>query len=124
MIIMDEDSLICDMAETYGVFDIYALPAQLAATLAIGLRDDSRIKTKILNMEMPLGDYLLTAIFDRINWLCWTQTKDAQRGYNAPQSILDILTQKKDEKTDDLIAFDSGDAFEAARAKILGENNG
>ena len=38
------NELVCDMAETYGVFDWRALPARLAATLAAGLRDDSRVK--------------------------------------------------------------------------------
>ena len=31
------------MAETYGVFDIYRLPVRTLATLAVGLRDDSRV---------------------------------------------------------------------------------
>ena len=37
------DELTCDMAETYGVFDIYRLPVRTLATLAVGLRDDSRV---------------------------------------------------------------------------------
>ena len=37
------DELTCDMAETYGIFDIKRVPASLAATLAVGLRDDSRV---------------------------------------------------------------------------------
>lgn len=121
MIITDEDALVCDMAETYGVFDLYALPAELAATLAVGLRDDSRIKTKLLNMTMPLDDYLLAAIFDCVNWLRWSNTKDAQRGGTPPQSILDILTDQKEEKQEEFLVFTDGNAFEAARARILGE---
>lgn len=37
------DELVCDMAETYGVFDIYRLPVRTLATLAVGLRDNSRV---------------------------------------------------------------------------------
>ena len=36
------DELTCDMAETYGVFDIKRVPVKLLATLAVGLRDDSQ----------------------------------------------------------------------------------
>ena len=37
----------CDLAETYGVLDMDALPARLVATLAAGLREDSRIITAL-----------------------------------------------------------------------------
>ena len=37
----------CDLAETYGVLDMDALPAHLVATLAAGLREDSRIITAL-----------------------------------------------------------------------------
>lgn len=119
MFITDEDALVCDMAEVYGVFDIFELPPQLAATLAVGLRDSSRIKTKMLGMDMPLDDYLMAAIFDNLNWLCWTHTKDAQHGGNAPVRILDILTQKKEQKETEYVTFGSIEEFEAEREKIL-----
>lgn len=119
MIIIDEDALICDMAETYGVFDLYALPAELAATLAVGLRENSRIRTKLNGMEMPLGEYLLAAIFDRVNWLQWSHTKDSEHGY-PPQSILATLLEKKEEKKEDYVVFDTSEDFEAARRRIIG----
>ena len=37
------DELTCDMAETYGVFDIKRVPVKLLATLAVGLRENSRV---------------------------------------------------------------------------------
>lgn len=43
MIATDQDALICDMAETYGIFDLQALPVATLATLAVGLRENSRI---------------------------------------------------------------------------------
>lgn len=120
MIITDEDALICDMAETYQIYDIYSMPADLIATLAFGLRDNSRIKTILLNMTMPLEDYLMAAIFDCVNWLCWTHTKDAEHGNKQPQRIVDILTHKEEQQTEsDFLVFDSGKAFEEARARLL-----
>lgn len=124
MICTDEDALVCDMAETYGVFDLFSLPAPLAATLAIGLRDNSRIKQKLLGMDMPLDDYLLAAIFDSINWLCWTKTKDASRGINQPKRIVEILTRKeeKKEKDNDFLVFNTAEEFERERARLLRGN--
>lgn len=123
MIIFDEDALICDMAETYGVFDLYALPAQLAATLAVGLRDDSRIKIKMSGMKMDFQKYILAALFDKVNWLCWTKTKEAQHGTHVPESILDLLLQTGSgtDNAEDLMIFDSPEAFEKARRDLLGE---
>lgn len=122
MVLADEDALVCDLAETYGIFDMWALPAQLVATLAIGLRDNSRIKTKILKMEMPLEDYLLAAIFDCVNWLCWTHTKGAEHGNGMPQRIVEVLTQKDQKQNpDEFATFASGEEFEKARAALLGE---
>ena len=118
---VDEDALICDMAETYGVFDMYALGAPLAATLAVGLRDDSRIKTKLMNMNMPLSEYLLAAIFDDVNWLCWTHTKEAEKGGAPPQRILSVLLERDEKKEDDFLTFKTADDFEKARRRILGE---
>ena len=46
MIRLDRDALICDLAETYHIYDMRSLPLQTVATLSAGLRDDSRIKMK------------------------------------------------------------------------------
>ena len=45
MLAADRDALICDLAETYHVLDLTALPVPLLATLAAGLRGDSRIRS-------------------------------------------------------------------------------
>lgn len=119
MIMTDEDALICDMAETYGVFDIYALEPQMCATLAIGLRDNSRIKTKMMGMEMVFEDYLLASIYDLLNWICWTHTKDATHGNNQPRRLVDILTKKEEKQTSDILGFNTAEEFEAERARIL-----
>lgn len=126
MINLDEDALICDLAEVYHIYDYRSLPADLVATYAVGLRDSSRIKSKLSNMMMPLDDYLMAAIFDAVNWLCWTHTKDAGKGGRPPERILDILQDKKKEEKpeDDFIVFDSPEEFEQARMRLLGEQDG
>lgn len=84
------DELTCDMAETYGVFDIKRLPASLAATLAVGLGDNSRVKRAATNTKYSDEVILLASIADSLRWLKWAKTEDGAKGVNMPASILDI----------------------------------
>lgn len=104
MMEIDEDAVICDLAETYGIYDLYSLPITTIAVLTVGLRDNSRIKVKIRKMSekdpgLDLDTILLARISDSLTWLQWAQTKDAQKGKNKPKSILEALTKpEKEEK--------------------------
>ena len=91
--------------------------------LAVGLREDSRIKVKMSVMKMDFNKYILAALFDKVNWLCWTKTKDAQHGTHVPESILDLLLQNGSgtDNAEDVMIFDSPEALEAARRDLLGE---
>lgn len=115
MIGADEHSLICDFAETYHVFDYKSLPVRLAATLAAGLRDGSRIKLKLADMQVSPDTLLLAAIADRLGILVWQKTKDAEKGKNRPRSILESLQPKQT----DVSTFASGEDFIKAREKLL-----
>lgn len=118
MISANKDALMCDLAETYGVFDYRALPVPLLATLAVGLREDSRIKMYLSGTKVSQTTLLLAAAVDKLSMLLWSKTKDAQRGVGQPKSILGaILTG---EKESGVTAFETADEFEAARAAILG----
>lgn len=75
MLATDRDALICDLAETYRVLDYRALPVELLATLAAGLRQDARIWQKIAAL--------------------------------------------REEREKEASGFDTAEAFEAARAKLL-----
>ena len=67
MICLDENALICDLAETYGIYDYGSLPIDTVATLAVGLRDDSRIMMKMRGSKIPAdASFLLATIVDRI----------------------------------------------------------
>lgn len=46
MINTDESAVICDLAETYSIFDYKSLPVLTVATFCVGLRENSRIKMK------------------------------------------------------------------------------
>lgn len=119
MIRCDEDALICDLAETYQIYDYKSLPLNLAATLSVGLRDSSRIKTKIRDEKIPYDTLLNAMIVDRLSLLVWSKTKDAQTGTNRPPMITNQLLGLKGEDGETL-GFDSVDQFEKARLEILG----
>lgn len=115
MIRMDEDALICDLAETYHILNYKALPAMLVASLVVGLRDDSRIKMKLSGAKAPSEIILLASIIDRLSVLVWMQTKDAQKGRNRPKSLMSLLFPKETKAT----VYKTGEDFEKARKKLI-----
>lgn len=109
MIVTDEDALICDLAETYGIYDYKSLPARRVGIFAMGLRDDSRIKMKLSGSKVPLNTLLLGAIADASNLSVWQVTKDGAKGRNRPSSILQKLLVNEEPK---LEGFDTPEQFE------------
>lgn len=113
MIQMDEDALICDLAETYRIYDYKSLPVDMVATFSVGLREDSRIKRKMNDIKQSLNSILLAAICDGISTLVWMNSTDGQVGTNRPKSILSILMGST-EKENDVMAFETPEEFERA----------
>ena len=118
MIQTDEDALICDLAETYHIYDYKKLPLTQVAIFAIGLKDDSRIKIKMSGQLVPMETLLLAGILDRLSILLWRQTKDGQKGRNMPTMVLDTLTVRKN-KDSDVIVFNSGEDFTKMRNQLI-----
>lgn len=102
------DELICDFAEEYHIYDICQLPAQLAAILAVGLRADSRVKTKIAGIEIPIDMMLMAGISDKLSLLNWHIA--GEQG-STPQLILPALMNKEENS---VLAMNSGEDFDAA----------
>lgn len=119
MINTDEDMLMCDLAETYHIFDYKSLPARLVATLSVGLRDNSRIKMKMNDMKHPLKTILLAGIMDKLSQLVWMQTKDGINGINQPKSILSCLLNQDDEQGKDIKGFNTPEEFETEWKSIV-----
>ncbi len=118
MINLDEDSLICDLAETYQIYDYKRLPLQLVAVFSCGLRENSRIKMKLSQQTASIDTMLLAGISDKLGILLWAQTKDGQKGKNRPISIQEkVLNLPKKRKEE--VAFASGEEFESTRNKLL-----
>lgn len=117
MIATDENALICDLAETYHIFDYKSLPLSKVATFCVGLRTDSRIKMKMNNVSYSLDTILLAAITDKLSILAWQNTNDATNGINRPKSILSQLLGEKDDN--DVESFESPKEFERTWNSII-----
>lgn len=126
MISIDEDALVCDLAETYQIYDYKQLPLNQVAVFAYGLRDDSRIKQIMSNQIVPLETTLLASIVDRLSLSLWLQTKDGQKGVNRPASIADQLIKRDKSENDekDYLVFESGEDFENYRKALLAKTGG
>ena len=118
MIKLDEDALICDLAETYQIFDYRQLPLLRVAVFSCGLSEDSRIKMRMSNQIIPMETLLLAGLSDKISVLLWTKTKDGQKGRNRPPMILDAFNQSKT-KQRETVVFNSGEDFEERRKELL-----
>ena len=110
-----EDELICDLAETYHVFDYKELSPKMAATLCFGLRDESRVKMKLARAKITLTQTLIARMVDELSFQSWAKTKDGQKGRNRPQSVLKALTSEDDDKAE---VFTTADDFNKAWEKI------
>lgn len=109
MIALDEDALICDFAETYHIYDIYALPVFYAATLAVGLKADSRIMMAMNGLKVDIKTLLLARIADSCAINVYFKTQDAETGQNRPKSMVAVLTGAIQE--DENRNFESGEDF-------------
>lgn len=123
MIAADRDALICDLAETYGVLDMRAIPVPLLATLACGLRENARIKMKLSGSKANPLDLMVAAAVDRLSILMWQNTKDGADGRNKPKSIVALLLGEQEEEKE-LQGFDTAEEFEAAWIRTTGVAHG
>lgn len=120
MIGLDEDALICDLAETYQIYDYKQLPLSKVAVFSCGLREDSRIKMKMSEQIVPMETLLLAGLSDKVSMLLWAKTEDGQKGKNRPMMILDALNPSE-AKPRETVVFDSGEDFERTRKELLNQ---
>lgn len=121
MIGLDEDALICDLAETYSIYDYKSLPLRTVATLAAGLRDTSRIKLRAMGVPVAQDTILLAGISDRIDALRYTFSSD--KNAERPPQLVKILLGEEQQQTKrkGAKAFDTPDELMRALAKARGE---
>ncbi|WP_427814286.1 DUF5361 domain-containing protein [Enterococcus sp. 22-H-5-01] len=118
MLKIDEDALICDLAETYQIYDYKQFPALTVAVFSCGLREESRIMLRLSEQTIPLKTLLLADISDKLALLFWAKTDDGQKGKNRPTSVVaSMYGQNTVEKSE--IVFDSGEEFEQMRQRLI-----
>lgn len=111
MIVLDEDALICDFAETYHILKYRELPPTTAGVLACGLRDNSRIKLKMANVKVSLEDILLATIADKLENQMYQYAKaHGAKNIGEPESILKRI-QGEPKEASSLETFETGDDF-------------
>ena len=116
MMALDEDALICDLAETYHIYDYRSLPLKTVATLSAGLRDDSRIKLKAADTSVGLDTVILAAIADNL-----TMLRAGMSDKNKSKPFLFSEALQGENKRQKAKGFATAEQFEAALRRIRGE---
>ena len=110
MLNLDKDALLCDLAETYHIYDYKSLPCRMVATFSCGLRENSRIKMKMAGIDPIPEQILMAAIADGTRTTAWLQSEDLSLIHI---SALKIATARQGfAQTDiflEMIGFDQAD---------------
>ena len=115
MISLDEDALICDLAEVYHIYDYRSLPVRLVATLAAGLGPNSRVYQKLAGQTVPTDTLLLAMLVDDVRAMVYgTKGKHVPERI-APKLMAGAMPERKER------IFKTGADFDKARAALLGE---
>lgn len=114
--------MICDLAETYRIYDWRQVPIKLLGIYAAGLRWDSRVMMERMGEDFSLDTLMTASIADSLRGIIYGLF--SKKGSEKPNSFVEALTRKKEQKAE--VAFRSGDDFMEARARLLQEidNNG
>lgn len=118
MIATDEDALICDLAETYGIYDYQAYKPKYIAILADGLSGDSRIKMKLSGAKITTGQFLAAYTADKLANLVWMLSTDGENNQNKPKRLLNILLGvEQPEEESSFVSYSTPEEFEKAMEK-------
>ena len=119
MMCTTEDALLCDLAETYGIYDMESLPVTKVATFACGLRGDARIMQIMTDKQSDIHTLLMASMVDRLSFLAWTKTKDAQNNRNRPESLVAKIYSKKPER--EFEVYETGEEMLARLDELRGK---
>ena len=114
---MYENALICDLAETYNIYDYKRVPGRLLGILVAGLGENTRIGKKINGVKGTVTEVLLAQILDGVRFLCWAQTEDGRKGKHRPKSVASEFFVSEDKNKAKSMSIDD---FEKIRKKIIG----
>lgn len=111
--------MICDLAETYHIYDYKRVPGRLLGTLVAGLGVNSRVSQKLAGLEAPMDTVLTALLVDEVRnvtrMLGGVKDKEkplSERFFTNSAPVREELT------------FKTGADFERERARLLGVING
>ena len=113
--------MICDLAETYHIFEYRRVPVRLLGTLVAGLGANSRVHQRITEQEVPTDIFLQAAIVDELRMIVYLL--DGNKNKKMPEPITQRLI-KSHEKPRKEAVFRTPEEFMRARAALIGEKNG
>lgn len=121
MLARHKNALICDLAETYQIYNWRQIPVKTLGILAAGLRYNSRVVIEESGEVFPTDLMILASIADTTRYLLYAL--GAKKGDALPSSLVEALQNREDPKEEQ--AFMTGEDFIAAREAILKRiNNG
>lgn len=118
MLSLDREAVICDFAEAYHIYTFKGLSARYIATLAIGLRENSRIKLKMIGVKNCIPSIILNALLiDSVRDIRYMLAKYLSLETERGESIVDLIygNEQSAKKT----GYSSVQEFEEAREKII-----
>lgn len=114
--------MVCDLAETYGVFDYRSLPAKLLGTLAAGLQEESRSKRNLSGQNATRLEMLVAAAVDGLNRVTWLLSSVCPKEGEPPRSVLDSILNVAEAEEED--AAMTPDEYEKEWERITGVSHG
>ena len=113
----DRDALLCDLAETYHIYAFDTVPLMTLATLCAGLHADSRINLMRMGATRVAPMFALVQMADTLTALKYEL--EGNKNAPLPPMLRDVMMgkQKNENKT---AGFESIEAFEQARMRIIG----
>jgi hypothetical protein len=108
--------IVCDLAETYHIYNYRDFKPSYIYVLVEGLKSDSRFKMALKNQKVDDLTLLNAKAVDLLSLLVWSKTPDAQAGRNRPKSLVDILLNDSEAEKE---GFDSEEEFMKEREKFL-----
>ena len=119
MMNIDKNALLCDLAETYHIYDYRSLPLHMVGIFACGLREDSRIMMKVMGVKVNTIQTLLTLIADNTRLIAWLQSSDGEKGINRPKPLLAMMSEEEYSENN-IETFENGQQFDDEWNRLTG----
>lgn len=119
MMNLDKNALLCDIAETYHIYDYRSLPLHMVGIFACGLREDSRIMMKVMGVKVNTIQTLIALIADNTRLIAWLQSSDGEKGINRPKPLLAMMSEEKYSENN-IETFENGQQFDDEWNRLTG----